>query len=136
MKSAWGKHVIWFCTFWIAVAPAFGQWAGHVTKLSDAQVACRNIDSLACLPFLAEGVAVADILTAQVSVRIGNDNDTIIQLTGTDGSRVRCSARFTLNELNGETLTHLALIRDSNFNSYWTNALFVAALDLCRKPDY
>jgi hypothetical protein len=133
MKSVWRKTGVWVCSFWLMAAPALGQWAGHLTKLSVAQLACQTIDSSACLPFLAEAVAVADTLTTQASVRTGNDKD-IIQLPGADGSSARCSERFTLRELNGVILTHLALIRDPHLNFYWSNALFVAALGLCRTP--
>jgi hypothetical protein len=38
------------------------EWKGHLSTLLDAQVACTNVHSLECEPFLAEAVAVADIL--------------------------------------------------------------------------
>jgi hypothetical protein len=90
------------------------------------------MDSSTCVPYLAEAVAVADTLTAQTSVGSGNETQAIFRLLGPDGISVTCGPGFKLEELNGETLTHLALARDPSVNFYWSNALFVAALEFCR----
>ena len=132
MKSASQKIGAWACSFLVMATPAFGQWTGHAATLDEAQLACHDIDSSACLPFLAEAVAVGDILTTQAGVRNGGDKQGI-QLPGPNGSNVKCSERFRLPDLNGITLTHLALTRNPHINFYWSNALFVAALDLCER---
>ena len=38
-------------------------WKGHLATLWDAQVACSDTNSKDCEPFLAEAVAVADVMT-------------------------------------------------------------------------
>ncbi len=52
-----------------AAGPAQADWLGHLARLSDAQNACRDIDSKACEPFLAEAVAIADLLHEQSNTR-------------------------------------------------------------------
>lgn len=115
----------------VLAAPAFGQWAGHLSTLKEAQFVCQNLDSSSCLPFVAEAVAVADVLTAQADVGRSQDG---IYLSGPNGSTVKCSEGFKLTDLNGAALTHAALTRDPTVNFYWSNAVFVAALDLCERP--
>lgn len=131
MRLSWrtGLFVIW-CQSALA-APASAQWNGHVATLSEAQLVCRNLDSPSCIPFLAEAVAVSDVLTAQADV--GRDKSSVY-LPGPDGASVKCGEGFALTDLNGESLTHAALTRDPAVNFYWSNAVFVAALDLCRRP--
>lgn len=127
MKSALKIYVVCSISLLLVAAPAFAQWLGHSSKLGAAQIACRSLDSAACLPYLAEAVAVADTLKTQAKV-----SRDVLELPGPNGVVVRCSERFSLTDLNGETLAHMALTRDQKLNSYWSNALFVAALDLCR----
>ena len=112
-------------------APASAQWSGHVATLGEARLVCRNLESTSCTPFLAEAVGISDVLTSQADVRRDKSS---VYLPGPDGSRVQCADRFALNDLNGEALTHAALTRDPAVNFYWSNAVFVAALDLCRRP--
>jgi hypothetical protein len=71
----------------LLAASASAQWNGHVATLSEAQLVCRNFDSSSCVPFLAEAVAIGDILTAQADVRRDN---TSVYLPGPDGSNVKC----------------------------------------------
>jgi hypothetical protein len=44
-----------------ATAVELPRWKGHLTTLLDAQVACTDMLSPECEPFLAEAVAVADV---------------------------------------------------------------------------
>lgn len=129
MESLPRKSIIISCAILLwSTPPVFAQWLGHLSKLSDAQNACRNMDSNKCLPYLAQAVAVADTLNDQATVA-----GKTIQLPGPNGSILNCSENFSTTDLNGETLAHLALIRDPKADFYWTKALFFAALDRCRK---
>jgi hypothetical protein len=75
------QYAILGCSFLLTAAPAFGQeWNGHLAKLSDAQLACENIHSSSCLPFLGEAVAVADTLSTQARAQVGNSKNITIQL--------------------------------------------------------
>jgi hypothetical protein len=79
------------------------EWHGHVAKLSDAHIACRDIDSKDCLPNLAQAVAVVDVLDDLSSVV----NNKVI-LPASSGRTLTCGTSF-LQRLNCEALLHLAL---------------------------
>jgi hypothetical protein len=108
-------------------------WEGHLATLNDAKLACRDIDSGPCLPYMAQAVAIADTLYAQAAYDAKRDK---IQIPGGDGSIWACDPSV-LNKLNGENLLHSALATESVNESkafYWDDALFMAALHICRAP--
>ncbi|MGF6637284.1 hypothetical protein OKW39_004500 [Paraburkholderia sp. MM6662-R1] len=131
MRLSWRTGVLVIGCQGVLAAPASAQWNGHLATLSEAQLVCRNFDSSSCIPFLAEAVAVSDVLTSQADV---HGDRSSVYLPGPNGSSVKCGDGFSLTDLNGEALTHAALTRDPAVNFYWSNAVFVAALDLCRRP--
>jgi hypothetical protein len=81
-------------------------WKGHHTRLSDAQSACTNIDSLECEPFFAEAVAVSDVFHEIANpVDAGRKNFTVVF---ENMSHENCSENW-LRSMNGQILLHSAL---------------------------
>jgi hypothetical protein len=117
-------------------AAAGAPWMGHLARLQDAQVACRDVDSAACLPYLAEAVAIATLLTDQAYPMKDHGRRTDdFAVTFYAGSRWRCSRRW-VEGLNGESLLHraLAIVSDGSVETfYWSKALQVAAQQGCTR---
>lgn len=106
-------------------------WKGHSATLSDAQNACRDIDSAACEPYLAEAVAIADLLNEQAKIeRFGGEEQ--ILLPGATMSQWTCD--LSHGRLNGQSLLHIALASQplDAKGRYWTQALHAAALQQCK----
>jgi hypothetical protein len=104
------------------------EWTGHLSTLFDAQVACTNIDSLECEPFLAEAVAIADVLH-EIAQLAEDGNDFIV--TFGNMRQEKCSQNW-FTSLNGLGLLHSALALSVDPQSiYWTNALIRASRQLC-----
>ncbi len=108
-------------------------WDGHLATLKDAKIACQDIDSESCLPYLAQAVAVADTLYAQADYDSKRDE---LKIPGGDGYIWVCHPSV-LSQLNGEDLLHLALATEPSDGEgpfYWDEALFTSAINLCRVP--
>jgi len=124
------RWVGWLVAAWLLGAVSStamaDTWRGHLTTLQDARIACRNIDSDSCIPFLAQAVAVADTLFDQ-AIAVSHQQE--FEIPGRNGSIWICGPDV-LKELNGQSLLHLALAADTE--GYWDNALFTAALRPCR----
>ncbi|HXX52557.1 MAG TPA: hypothetical protein VEI98_14915 [Xanthobacteraceae bacterium] len=105
-------------------------WKGHHTKLSDAQDACTNTDSLECEPFLAAAVAVAEVFSEMA--KPDEKGDLIV--TFRDAVQERCSSNWR-QHMNGQTLLHSALALPENSESakniYFVSALMRASRQLC-----
>jgi hypothetical protein len=107
------------------------EWQGHLATLRQAQIACRNLNSRDCLPYLAEAVAVADVLTAATKVTSPVKGKVSITVVFRSGSEQSCSENWLRNLLNGQRLLHDALLMDARQHAYWTDALLAAAQNLC-----
>jgi hypothetical protein len=105
------------------VAGAFGS-----SKTSAARITCRNIDSIACLPFLAQAVAVKDVIYMLTTTQ-NPYADPLVWLTPSPGGVVRkCSDGIV--QSSGESLLQTTLGRsDLKDEQYWTRALFVTAVN-------
>jgi hypothetical protein len=91
------------------VGQAFPQeWLGHEARLKDAKIACEDMRSAACQPYLAEAVGIVDYINWK------------------DPDR-RC------DKMNGFDVTRLALILDEEF-FYWTRAVIAATNNICKLP--
>ncbi len=116
----------------LLASSAMADWMGHLARLSDAQIACRDIDSDACQPFLAEAVAIADLLHEQSNiVRVGGEDKAL--MPGYSMSILTCDLSI-YDRLNGQSLLHLALAFSppDPKSLYWTQALRAAALQPCK----
>jgi hypothetical protein len=107
------------------------EWMGHLAMLKHAQIACRDANSRDCLPYLAEAVAVADVLTATTRVS-SSKGETTITAVFRNGSEVHCSKNWIRSALNGQRLMQAALHMDARQHAYWVDALLAAAQDHCR----
>lgn len=108
-----------------------GEWKGHLATLFDAQIACTNTDSRACEPFLAEAVAIADVLTEIARL---DDKGTSVTVTFHSMDQQQCSLNW-FRSLNGQSLLHSALglpigVQDAK-EVYWSAALMRASRQLC-----
>jgi hypothetical protein len=103
-------------------------WKGHHTKLSDAQNACTNIDSLECEPFLAAATAVAEVFSE--IAKPDEKGDVIVTFPEV---QERCSHNW--RHMTGQTLLHSALVlpvsSDNAKSIYFVNALMRASRELC-----
>jgi hypothetical protein len=84
---------------------------------------------LECEPFLAEAVAVADVLQ-EIAQLAEDGNDFIV--TFRNMRQEKCSQNWRIS-LNGLSLLHsaLGLSVDSPKSIYWTRALIDASRQLC-----
>jgi hypothetical protein len=129
-----GTELRWFVRLvaaWLVIASRSAiadTWQGHVATLQDARIACPDIDSDACLPYLAQAVAVADTLTDQAKYDSTRD---VFEIPGGGGSIWICDPSVLSEQFNGESLLHLALAANLTI-PYWDHALFISALHLCR----
>jgi hypothetical protein len=104
------------------------EWMGHLAKLEDAKVACRDIDSVECRPFLAQAVAVADVMISLTHYAIKGGEEEILLPNHDQGTFLYCGRVF-VEKMNGETLLYMTLARDNPF--YWTEALLATVYQLC-----
>jgi hypothetical protein len=110
-------------------------WNGHLATLSQAQAACANTDSNECLPYFAEAVAVAQVLSEQAKLPGVSGKDEGYGIVFHDGYEQSCSTNW-LQSMNGQTLLHSALglavgVSDAQ-RLYWVAALLQASQQLCR----
>jgi len=124
-----------FATVLVMAAPVSSQaseWLGHLATLAQAQVACTDTSSQACLPYLAEAVAVAGVLTATTKVDFQGKVETITVFFR-NGNVQQCTENWFQNALNGQRLMHGALGMDASDRAYfpWIDALLAAAQELC-----
>jgi hypothetical protein len=114
-----------------ATAVELPRWKGGLTTLFDAQVACTDMLSPECEPFLAEAVAVADVFAAIARPSGASGNFTVVFRSMTQEN---CSENW-LRSMNGQSLMHatLSLPEDGEAakNIYFTNALIRASRQLC-----
>jgi len=129
MKLRWFVRLVAAWSLGIASQSAIADaWKGHFATVQDARIACRDINSDSCLPYLAQAVAVADIFSDQA--RLGRGG--VDEIPGGGISIWVCDPDVLGKDLNGENLLHLALA--SNFDPpYWDHALFLTVLHLCRR---
>jgi hypothetical protein len=118
------------CLLLFAQQATAGDWQGIHARFRDAQVACQNINSRACEPYLAEAVAVGEILQDQAVVKDVSPGHRIVQLPGSKGVMMVCG-NGVLSKLNGLTLLHTAFVIDAAPDAYWDIVLFRAVLFLC-----
>lgn len=119
----------------LAVNAQARDWSdlGYAARVSDAQVACSNIDSQACEPYLAEALGVSATLQESAGAHAGRD---WIGIAFHNGHIEHCTAKW-YQSLNGLALLQYALARAStndlatNRNTYWIDALIAAAQRLC-----
>jgi hypothetical protein len=109
-------------------------WAGHLATLSDARDACRDTASPECLPYLAEAVAIGDLLHDQAEVSSSAPDASAFEIVFERGEKMRCSRNW-FDSLNGQTLLHAGLglpigIKEAE-STYWSEALQRAAISLC-----
>ncbi len=113
--------------------PAWSQeWRGHLATLSDARVVCSDAHSKECEPFLAEAVAVADVLKELSSIDKEAKGDFVI-VPFPHGIQTHCSQNW-MKSMNGTALLHSTLGFggfDDSKTTYWTHALMVVAQQLC-----
>jgi hypothetical protein len=111
-----------------------GQWKGHLSTLFDAQVACTNSDSVECEPFLAEAVAVAEVLTEIAKVPGLDEKGMDVTVTFHNMNQQKCSQNW-FQSMNGQSLMHSALGLSVDIQSaksiYWVAALLRASQQLC-----
>jgi hypothetical protein len=108
------------------------EWKGHLSTLFDAQVSCTNTDSLECEPFLAEAVAVAEVLQEIAKPPELYEKETDFTITFDSMRQQKCSQNW-FQSLNGQSLLHsaLGLSVDSPERIYWVAALMRASRQLC-----
>lgn len=127
MKLSWFVRLISAGLLYLSPQPAMADtWTGHLASLRDAKIACRDINSAECLPYLAQAVAVADTLSAQA---LSEQNE--ISIPGRAGSTLICNTAV-LHFLNGQYLMLVALTADDKTLFYWDDALLASALRSCR----
>jgi hypothetical protein len=109
-------------------------WNGPLATLFQAQAACANPDSNECLPYRAEAVAVAQVLSQQVKLPAANGKDEGYGIVFHDGYEQNCSSNW-LQSMNAQTLLHSALglavgVSDAQ-RLNWVAALLQASQQLC-----
>jgi hypothetical protein len=85
-----------------------------------------------CLPFLAQAVAVADVMK-ELSYVDRDAKEDFVVVPFPYGNLTHCSQNW-LKSMNGLGLLHLTLgssAFDENKNTYWTHALMVISRQLC-----
>ena len=104
---------------------------GHLATLSDALLACTNTESRACEPYLAEAVAIGDLLKR---IAKPTDEDDVIVVFNSM-NQTKCTVNW-FRSLNGQSLLLSALGLSVGFaekkHIYWTDAIVRASRQLCR----
>jgi hypothetical protein len=109
-------------------AASQAEWMGHLAQVKQARLACRNMDSNACQPFLAEAVAVADVIHLQASSKELSAKEIVLLVPVANKGVRQC--RGSILQISGESLLQATLGRtDLDENQYWTEALFVTAVN-------
>ena len=123
------KRVLWLVVLLSLSDQALAQeWKGHLATLWDAQIACSDTNSKDCEPFLAEAVAVADVMYDLATA----DKQMKFIVPFPYGNIMHCSGNW-LRSMNGLGLLHsaLGLSVDDPKSTYWTKALMRASQQLC-----
>jgi hypothetical protein len=106
------------------------EWSGYSASLWDAQVACADTNSAGCLPYLAEALAVASVLTE--SARLIDNAKYGVAFHS--GRQEICTERWR-QAMNGLQLLHLALGFEGDTEEAkrlpWIDALIRASQDRC-----
>jgi hypothetical protein len=108
------------------------EWKGHLATLNEARIACSDTQGKSCEPFLAEAVAVADVMHGLSFVDINAKGDFVV-VPFPHGNLTHCSENW-LKSMNGLGLLHSTLgssAFDENKNTYWTQALMQVSRQLC-----
>jgi hypothetical protein len=108
------------------------EWKGHLATLNEARIACSDTHSKACEPFLAEAVAVADVMK-ELSFVDKDAKEDFVVVPFPHGNLTHCSENW-LKSINGLGLLHATLgsgAFDENKNTYWTQALMQVSRQLC-----
>jgi hypothetical protein len=126
------KRFLWLVVLLSLSSQAWSQeWKGHAATLWDAQVACSDTNSKDCEPFLAEAVAVADVMQQISDVDLkAKENVFVVPFGG--GNEMHCSDNW-FRSMNGLGLLHSALglaVNDPK-RTYWVSALRRASQQLC-----
>jgi hypothetical protein len=107
------------------------EWKGHLTTLFDAQVACTDMFSLECQPFLAEAVAIAEMFSEIAKSDEKGDTFTV----PFRGMRQEECSQNWRQYMNGQSLLHSALAlpeaSERAKNIYFVSALMRASRELC-----
>jgi len=120
-----------FSVLLLPIQSESAQWAGHTATLSDARIACSDLESMVCLPYMAAAVAVSDLLSYQAKVVENTPDTAAVEIVFYMGDRKTCSVKW-LRSLNGAMLLKTALsLPDTTQAHYWTEALRQAATSLC-----
>jgi hypothetical protein len=127
------KSFVWLALTLSLSGQAWSQeWKGHLATLWDAQTACSDTYSKDCEPFLAEAVAVADVMYQLSSVDMkAKENEFVVPIPG--GNQMHCSNNW-LKSMNGLGLLHSTLglsLFDDPKSIPWTTALMRASQQLC-----
>jgi hypothetical protein len=108
-------------------------WQAYDARLRDAQVACQEINSAACTPYIAEALGVAAALTeaAKVNMSAGGTTYTVVFHSGRQET---CTERWR-EIMNGLQLTQLAIASEGDIDAaqetYWLAALMRASREHC-----
>jgi hypothetical protein len=97
------------------------QWNGNLSTLGDARLACSDTHSNECLPFLAQAVAVADVLQELSFVDMNAKADFVV-VPFPHGNLTHCSQNW-LKSMSGLALLHSTLEYggfDDTKTTYWT----------------
>jgi hypothetical protein len=108
------------------------EWRGHLATLDEARIACSDTDSKECQPFLAQAVAVADVMKELSFVDMDAKGDFVV-IPFPHGNLTHCSQNW-LKSMNGLGLLHSTLGSggfDENKSIYWTHALMQVSRQLC-----
>jgi hypothetical protein len=108
------------------------EWKGHLATLNEARMACSDIHSKDCEPFLAEAVAVAEVMKELSFVDKDAKGDFVV-VPFPHGNLTHCSENW-LKSMNGLGLLHSTLgsgAFDENKNTYWTQALMQVSRQVC-----
>jgi hypothetical protein len=127
------KRIVWPVALLSLSDQAWSQeWKGHLATLWDAQVACSDTSSKDCEPFLAEAVAVADVMTELSTVDM-KDKENVFVVLFPGGNQMHCSDNWS-KSMNGLGLLHstlgLGVFADPK-HTYWTKALMRTSRQLC-----
>jgi len=108
------------------------EWKGHLATLNEARSACLDTHSKDCDPFLAEAVAVADVMQELSFVDMNAKEDFVV-VPFPHGNQTHCSPNW-LKSMNGLALLHSTLGFagfDDTKTTYWTKALMQVSRQLC-----
>jgi hypothetical protein len=122
------------CALLLSPVANADQWRGHLARLVDAQLACTDTNSSSCLPYLAEAVAVANVLSDTSKPLPPEDKGGVVTVTFQNGSQEKCSGNW-FRSMNGLRLLHSALGIETDTSEtqkiYWVDALVRASRELC-----